>query len=61
LSDLGGEKGGVGVCDLDFEEMEGIRARMPVVNHRRRDVVSVVVGDGGSRMRVVDAGARSAL
>jgi predicted amidohydrolase len=61
LSDLGGEQGGVGVCDIDFEGMEGIRARMPVENHRRRDVVSVVVGEDGSRMRIVDAGARSAL
>lgn len=51
----------VGVCDVDFAEIEAVRGRMPVEQHRRRDVVSVVVCEGGSRIKVVDAGARSAL
>mmetsp|Transcript_986 Transcript_986/g.2565 ORF Transcript_986/g.2565 Transcript_986/m.2565 type:complete len:325 (-) Transcript_986:58-1032(-) len=49
MADLGAEGDGVAVVQVDKEKMAGIRARMPVSSHRRRDVVAVVVKDGGLR------------
>ena len=55
LGDSGAHGDGLVTAPLDFEEMEAIRTRMPVMSHRRPDVVHVAVGDSGARLRVVCA------
>jgi len=49
----GSDGDGVITATLDFEEMQLVRDRMPVVNHRRSEVIDIVVGDNGARLKIV--------
>ena len=57
LGDCGAEGDGVVTAEIDFAEIDRIRTRMPCGKHRRPEVVDVVVGDEGRRLKVVDASA----
>jgi len=53
VSDLGPEGSGVGISDVDSELMERVRTRMPVMSHRRRDILAIEIGENGTKLKKV--------